>query len=270
VGGCGDGGQPGGEICGDDGGEKEPEEKPGERGAGKGASAEREGGVRGDLAAEAEVEPGGEGEGDGDDPEGADEFDGDGDSERAGAVAGGCADDGAGVVDGEGGPEAELLLGEVEVVSECGEEEEGDGVEDEDRAEGDGHGFFAGIEDRAEGGDGAAAADGSSGADEGGRDALDAEEAAEEEAEGECKGDADGGVEESGASGGEDLGEVHGEAEEDDGGLEEEVGELMGFRGEGVESEECKDESEGESERWGYESAGGEDDADKKEVAGCG
>src|SRR5215469_4264878 len=99
-----------------------------------------------------------------DDPKGAGEFDSGADGQSGGAVFGGSANDGAGVVDGQGGPEAELRLAHFERVADDWKCEQGDGVENEDGTKRDSHFFFVGVGDRADGGDRAAAADGRAGA----------------------------------------------------------------------------------------------------------
>ena len=180
-----------------DGGEAEEKDEPGEMDFG--AAAPNDGGA----------------DGHGDDPEGAGELDGCGDGEGDSSIARGGADDRAGVVDGESGPEAELGLGEMQGVADDGKDEERDRVEDEDGAHGDGHGFFAGIGDRGESGDGAATADGGSGGDEEARGFGNAEQEGEADAEEHGEGNAEGGVDEAGAADADDLAEVHAEAEAD-------------------------------------------------------
>ena len=100
------------------------------------------------------------------DPEGPRQFDGGPDGERGGAVFGGGADDGTGVVNGESRPETELRLRHVKRVSNQRKEKQCNRVKDEDSAQRDGHLFFAGFGNRANSGNGAASANGGAGADE--------------------------------------------------------------------------------------------------------
>ena len=166
-----------------------------------------------------------------DDPESAGEFDGGADGESGGAVFGGGAYDGTGVVNGESRPEPELRLGHVQGVSDEWKQEEGNRVEDEDGAQGDSHLFFAGIGNGTDGGDGAATANGGAGADEEGGLFSDLQQIAEAQAEQHRDSDAGGGVDEAGASGVENLMEVHAEAEGNDGSLQEKFREALAFGG---------------------------------------
>ena len=189
------------------------------------------------------------GEGDGDDPKGAGELHGGTDLKSLGAVFCACSDDGGGVVDGEGAPEAELILGEVEQVAEEGEEEESYGVEDEDDAHGDGDFFFVGIGYGGERGDGGASADGGAHGDEERGFAADFEDAAQEQAEGGGGRDGDGGVQEARGARVEDGLKVHAEAEQNDGDLEEKLGEGRGFLFVGVLREEAEEDAK-QKRRW--------------------
>lgn len=103
--------------------------------------------------------------GDGDEEEDAREFDGGGGVEGFGAVCSSGSGNAGDIVDGDSGPDSELMLGEAESVSEDGEEDEGDSVQDEYSADGDGDIFFGCIDDAGDCGDGGSAADGGSGAD---------------------------------------------------------------------------------------------------------
>src|SRR6266850_4786758 len=94
----------------------------------------------------------------GDDPEGAGEFYGGADYQCFRAVFCGGADDGARVVNGERGPESELRLRKMQRVTDRRKNQERNGIQNKNCAEGDRHLLFIGLNNRADGGDGAAAA----------------------------------------------------------------------------------------------------------------
>jgi hypothetical protein len=149
-------------------------------------------------------------------------------------------------MNGEGRPEAELLLREMQSGADHRKGEQGDGVEHEDRSERDGHLLIVGLGDGADGGDGTASADGCAGGDQKRSDVADSEEMSEGEACGQGGGDADGGVEESGGSRVEDLVQIHAEAEHDDRDLEEKSRELAGVQLIGMSDREAVEQAAGE------------------------
>ena len=200
------------------------------------------------------------------DPEGASKLDGGGDGERAGAIFRGSTNDGAGVVDGQRGPQAELLLGHVEQVSEDGKHEKRDGVEDKDSAESHGHFFVVGLSDRSDCGDSTAAADGGTRADEKCGLLGNVNQVTEPKAEQHRQGDAGGGVEEAGASGLQDFVQVHAEAEGYDGGLQQEFREVLAFDVKRMGERKSVDQATQKSKRWGDQATRRQDDADEEEV----
>ena len=93
------------------------------------------------------------------------------------------------------------------------------------------------------------------------------ENLAECEAEDHGGGDTDGGVGEAGAAGVGDLLDVHAEAEGDDGGLEEELGEAGGFGAEGVVDREPEGDAADQRDGWGDDAAAGDEEAEEEEGA---
>src|SRR5437016_9321420 len=92
------------------------------------------------------------------DPESAGEFYGGADNQGLGSVFRGGADDRAGVVDRQRGPQSELRLRKTERVSDRRKNQHGDRVQNKNRAERYRHFFFMGLKNRPDGGDGTAAA----------------------------------------------------------------------------------------------------------------
>ena len=169
-------------------------------------------------------------------------------------------------MNGERGPEAKLGLREVERAADEGEDEERDGIEDEDGTHGDGGGFFAGVGDGGERGNGAATADGGSRGDEEALGFADVQEVREACADEHGEGDAERGVEESGAADADDLAEVHAESETDDGGLEKEFREAARFEVISMLDRQAVGEAGGESQGRGENAGGGEDDPQEEEI----
>src|SRR6266704_2971718 len=98
------------------------------------------------------------GEGERNDPESAGEFYGGADDQGLWAVFRGGADDGAGVVDRQRCPESELRLRKMEGVPDGRKNQQGDRIQNKNRAEGYRHFLFLGLKNGTNRGDGAAAA----------------------------------------------------------------------------------------------------------------
>lgn len=162
------------------------------------------------------------GEGERHDPQSPGELHGGGNDQCLRAVFCGGADNGACVVNGEGGPQAELRLGQVKRVCNGRKDEKGDGVQNENRAEGDGHLFSIGTENGPDGGDGAAAANGRSRGDEIGNGGAHGEQFPKQIANEKSEDDAERGVNKAAAAGFQDFLQIHSEAKRNHGGLQEE------------------------------------------------
>ena len=112
-------------------------------------------------------------------------------------------------MDGEGGPQSELRLGEVKSVADEWEEKQGNRIEHEDGSERDGHLLFSGVQDGANGGNRTPTTDGGAGANQERRDVLHLEQASNRETEEHGKTYAERGVQESGPARPHDLVQVH-------------------------------------------------------------
>jgi hypothetical protein len=211
---------------------------------------------------------GGGADGQRDDPEGAGELYGGADDEGDGAVFGRGTDDRAGVMNGERGPEAELFLRQMERGADGGEEQKRDGIQNENGAHRDGDFFVAGLDDRGDGGYGAASTDGGTGGDQKCGGFFDAEEAAEEQTENHGEGDAERGVDESAAAGFQDFVKIHAKAEGHHRSFEQEFGEFATIALVGMSEGEAEGQAENESDRRRKKSGGGADQADEKESFG--
>src|SRR5882762_8734609 len=148
-----------GKIGIDNGGENKKCDEPGELDAEiAGAAA---GGIPGAAAPDGRSR-----EGKRNDPESAGEFYGGADDQSLGAVFRGGADDGTGVVNRQRGPESELRLRKVKRVSDRRKNQQGDRIQNKNRAERYRHFFFIGLKNGTDGGDGAAAANRRAGGDQ--------------------------------------------------------------------------------------------------------
>jgi hypothetical protein len=125
-----------------------------------------------------------------DDPQRARQLHGGGHLEGVGPVGHGGAHHRAGVVDGHGAPQPELVGVHAERVPHQREDQQGHGVEREHRAERRGHLMRARRDGGRHGGDGAAPADGRAGGDQQPRQRVHSEEPRERPAEREAQGDA--------------------------------------------------------------------------------
>ena len=134
-------------------------------------------------------------------------------------------------MNGERGPEAELLLREVERPTDGRKEEQRDRIQDEHGAHGNGDFFVAGLHDGSHGGDGAAAADGGAGGDQKCGGFFYFKKPAEQQADEQGKGDATGGVKETTATGVEHFVQIHSKTERDDRGFQQEFSEFSAVGG---------------------------------------
>src|SRR5882672_7961228 len=156
----------------------------------------------------------------GDDPKGAGEFDGGAYYQCLRSVLRGGADDGAGVVNRQCGPESELRLRKMQRISDRRKNQKRDRIQNKNCAERNGHFLFIGLDDRANGGDGAAAANRRAGGDQERTIAADLQKLGERRARQEREQNPQCGIKESVAARFQDLEEVHAEAERYDGNLQ--------------------------------------------------
>ena len=156
----------------------------------------------------------------GDNPEGTGEFDGSADYQCLRTILRGGADDGAGVVNGERGPESELRLREMQRISDRRENQERNGIQNKNRPERDRHLFFICLDDRANGGDGAAAANRRARRDQERSIAADLQEFGKRLARQERERNPQRGVNEPAAARFQDFEKVHAEAESYNGDLQ--------------------------------------------------
>src|SRR5882672_11509360 len=156
----------------------------------------------------------------GDDPEGAGEFDGGAYYQCLRSVLRGGADDGAGVVNRERGPESELRLRKMQRISDRRKNQKRDRIQNKNCAERNGHFLFIGLDDRSHGGDGAAAANRRARGDQEGSIAADLQKLGERRARQEREQNSQRGINKSVAARFQDFEEVHAEAERYDGNLQ--------------------------------------------------
>src|SRR5579859_1540676 len=116
------------------------------------------------------------------------------------AVFRGCAHHGAGVVDRQRRPQAELRLAHVQRQPDHREKEQRHGIQDEHRSERHGHLFFVGLGDGANGGNRAASANGGARADEKRRLLLHVDQVAKPQPQQHRAGDAQRRIEKPGLS----------------------------------------------------------------------
>src|SRR6267142_2481483 len=156
----------------------------------------------------------------GDDPEGAGEFDGGANYQRLRAVLRGGADDGAGVVNGQRGPESELRLRKMERVSNGRKNQQRNRIQNKNRAKGDRHFLLIGLNNRADRGDSAAAANGRARGNQERRVAADLQQFAERRSHQKREGDSESGVNKSAAARFQNFVQIHPEADGYDGNLQ--------------------------------------------------
>src|ERR1700722_7827493 len=137
------------------------------------------------------------------DPKRAREFYGGADHQGRGA------DHRTGVMNGQSGPQSKLLLRKMQRPADPRKYEQGDRIQNKNGAHGNGDFFVAGFDDRRDGGDGAASADGGAGGNQERGGLFDFEDAAEQQAEAHRESDSDGGIEEAAAAGAQDFVKIH-------------------------------------------------------------
>src|SRR3984957_622931 len=143
------------------------------------------------------------------DPKRAREFYGGADHQGQRAVASRGAAHRTGVMYGQSRPQTKLLLRKMEGPADPRKYEQGDRIQNKNCAHGNGDFFIAGFDDRGDGGDGAASADGGAGGNQELGGLFDFEDAAEQKAEAHRESDSDGGVEEAAAAGAQDFVKIH-------------------------------------------------------------
>src|SRR5208337_546075 len=97
--------------------------------------------------------------------QGPDKLGGGGHQEGLGTIGRRGADDARSVVNGQGSPQPEAVLGQAEVVADGGEDEQGGGVEQEDNSQGGAGLLVVGSNHWGRGGNGTTATDGGAHAD---------------------------------------------------------------------------------------------------------
>ncbi len=163
-------------------------------------------------------QPGGH-EGDRNQVEDARQFDRGSDLKRLGPIGGPRSNDARDIVDGDSGPYAELMLRQSEEVPQGREDEEGEGVQQEDGADGDAHILFLGFDDKAYRGNRRPAADGGPRADQKADDRSDLQQALQPPTKQEDRCDRDEAKDQAAPPGLRDLPDIHREAEQHDASL---------------------------------------------------
>src|SRR5581483_10563295 len=149
----------------------------------------------------------------GDDPERAGEFHGGANDQGGGSEAGGCADHGTGVVDGQSGPQSELLLGKVQHPSQKREDQKRNGIEDEHRTERYRGFFMISVDNGSDRGNGAAAADGGASGDQVRSSAADTQKLAGSQAHEYGESDAESRIDEATSAGVDNFVQIHAETQ---------------------------------------------------------
>src|ERR1700735_3900411 len=149
------------------------------------------------------------------DPKRASKLYGGADHQARRAVTGGGADHRTGVVNGQSGPQSKLLLRKMERPADPGKYEQSDRIQNKHGAHGNGDFFVAGLDDRSDGSDGAASADGGACGNQKRGGLFDFEDAAEQQAQAHREGDSQRGVKETTAAGAQDFVEVHAKTQSD-------------------------------------------------------
>src|SRR5213594_3718662 len=139
-----------------------------------------------------------------------------------------------------------------------------DRIQNKDRAERYGHFLFIGLENRADGGNGAAAANRRARRNQKGRIAAHLQELAERQTGQQRKGNSHRGVNESAAAGFQNFVQIHPEAERHHRTLQQCARNAAAFVDVRMREAETKKNSDGQSDRWGKQSRQGKRESENK------